>query len=161
MIIVFISKAIASCLTGPDPGPGIWVYSPSILSQTCMKNPISPGQLLSAHHQTWSPIGSNTIHVPTGYESGQGALAFSSIHAQEMFDCRKSKFSKIKPKPQSIIRKAHEVFNPGRWNLPNCELWLESTYSNQVLLPCLEAEGTWDCGAGELRPPSVSRLIFL
>lgn len=70
-----------------------------------MKNPISPGQLLSAHHQTWSPIGSNTIHVPTGYESGQGALAFSSIHAQEMFDCRKSKFSKIKPNHSPLLGK--------------------------------------------------------
>lgn len=100
-------------------------YSPSILSQTCMKNPISPGQLLSAHHKTWSPIDPNTIHVPTGYEPDQGALAFSSIHAQEIFDCRKSKFSKIKPKPQSIVRKAHKVFNPGHWNLPSSELWLE------------------------------------
>ena len=78
-----------------------------------MKNRISPGQLLSARHPTRSPVNPNTIHVPTGYEPDQGALAFASIHAQEMFDGSKSKFSKVETKPQSTVKKADEVFNPG------------------------------------------------
>lgn len=100
---------------------------PSSCLQKCMKNPISPGQLLSKNHQTWSPIDPDTIHVPVGYEQDRWDLGFSSIHTREVFDCRKPRFSKVVLKPQFMTREAHRVFILGCWNLPSPELWVERT----------------------------------
>lgn len=78
--------------------------------QNCVKNLISPGQLLPANHRAWSPTDPDTIHVPVGYEPNWGDLAFSNIPAQEMFDYSKPKYSKSELKPQSTIRIAPKAF---------------------------------------------------
>ncbi|KAB0398506.1 hypothetical protein E2I00_014625, partial [Balaenoptera physalus] len=113
------SGAVAGCSAGPSSlvlASGL--SSPIILSQNCMKNAISPGQLLSKNHQTWSPIEPDTIHVPVG------------IHVQEVFDCRKPRFSKIVLKPQYKTREAHQVFILGPMSRKNstaakcsCHAW--------------------------------------